>query len=77
MTTHRLAFLTRLRTIHTTTEFLSFPYVAIKNLEAARVMMISPAVRFTVGDDPYTFTLFSGAAEVVAAAREASAAAAA
>jgi hypothetical protein len=36
-------------------------------------MRISPAVRFQVGEDPYVFTLFSGADQVVAAARKASA----
>ncbi len=33
VTTHRLAFLTKITTITTTTEFLSFPYADIKQLE--------------------------------------------
>ena len=73
VTTHRLAFLTKVRTVATTTEFLSFPYADIKHLETTRVMRISPAVRFQVGEDPYVFTLFSGADQVMAAARKASA----
>jgi hypothetical protein len=73
VTTHRLAFLTKITTITTTTEFLSFPYTDIKQLETTRVMRISPAVRFQVGEDPYVFTLWSGADQVVAAARRASA----
>jgi hypothetical protein len=72
VTTHRLAFLAKIMTITTTTEFLSFPYADITHLEATRVMRISPAVRFQVGEDPYVFTLWSGADEVVAAARKAS-----
>src|SRR3974377_2159894 len=40
VTTHRLAFLTKITTITTTTEFLCFPYAAIKQLETTRVMRI-------------------------------------
>jgi hypothetical protein len=77
VTTQRLAFLAKIKTITSTTEFLSFPYPDVTHLEATRVMRISPAVRFQVGEDSYVFTLFSGANEVVAAAREAMADAAA
>ncbi len=69
VTTHRLAFLAKEQSITATTEFLSFPFAAMTNVRTARIMGISPAVQFTTGGKPYTFTLFSGADEVVAAIR--------
>lgn len=67
VTTHRLVFLAKEQAITATTEFLSFPFEAMQNVKAARVMGISPAVQFEVDGRSYTFTLFSGANEVVAA----------
>jgi hypothetical protein len=67
VTSHRIAFLAKITTITTTTAFLSFPYPDIKNPEATRVMRISPAIRFHLGEDPYVFTLLSGADEVLTA----------
>ena len=64
VTTHRVAFLAKVKSVTVTTDFLSFPFEAISNLSATRVMLISPAVRFEVGGKPYVFTLFSGASGV-------------
>jgi hypothetical protein len=67
ITNHRLVFLTKLKTIVTTTDFLSFPLELIEGLEATRVMLISPAIRFRLQGREYTFTFLSNAAEVVSA----------
>jgi hypothetical protein len=64
VTSHRLVFLTKQKTITTTTNFLSFPLEMIEELEVARVMLISPAIRFRVKGNLYTFTVLSKAVEV-------------
>jgi hypothetical protein len=75
VTTHRLAFLAKEQAITATTDFLSFPFASMANLRTARVMGISPAVQFDVAGKPFTFTLFSGASEVVGAIQQQRAAA--
>jgi hypothetical protein len=70
VTTHRLAFLAKVRSMTTTTEFLSFPFAAVSNLKATRVMGMSPAVQFDAAGKTFVFTLFSGAADVVSAVEE-------
>jgi hypothetical protein len=67
VTTHRLVFLAKEKSITATTDFLSFPFAAMTDVRAARVMGMSPAVQFQAAGKPYVFTLFSGADEVVAA----------
>lgn len=64
VTNCRLVFLSKVKTLVTKTDFLSFPLELIENLETTRVMLISPAIRFQFQTKPYTFTLFSGADEV-------------
>jgi hypothetical protein len=75
VTTHRFVFLSKLKSVTVTTDFMSVPYAEMTNLRAARVMGISPAVQFTAGGKTLTFTLLSGAEEVVAAMQGARAAA--
>ena len=69
VTNYRLVFLSKLKTLLTTTEYLSFPYELIENLEATRVMRVSPAIRFKVEGRPYTFTFFANAEEVLQAVK--------
>jgi hypothetical protein len=65
VTSHRFAFLTQIKTIVNTTDFLSFPHELIQAPRATRVMLVSPAVQFDVQDTTYTFTLFANAQAVV------------
>ena len=67
VTTHRLAFLAKVKAFTATTEFLSFPFTEMKNVRATRVMGISPAVQFETAGKTFVFTLLSGANEIVAA----------
>ena len=67
VTTHRLAFLTKVKAFTATTDFLSFPFAGMSNVRATRVMGISPAVQFEAAGKPFVFTLLSSADEVVAA----------
>ena len=67
VTTHRLAFLAKVKAFTATTEFLSFPFAEMQNVHASRVMGISPAVQFEAAGKVFVFTLLSGADEVVAA----------
>jgi Bacterial PH domain len=64
VTNHRLVFLSKVKTILTKTDFLSFPVELIKDLETTRVMLVSPAIRFKFEDKVYMFTFFSNATEV-------------
>ena len=65
VTNQRLVFLSKLKTITTTTEFLSFPLELIEDIKATRVMFVSPAIAFHVAGVKYMFTFFSNAGEVV------------
>lgn len=65
VTNQRLVFLSKLKTLTTTTEFLSFPLELIEDITATRVMFISPAIAFQVAGVKYMFTFFHNAAEVV------------
>jgi hypothetical protein len=67
VTTHRLAFLPKLKSVTVTTDFLSFPFADMSNLRTTRVMGVSPAVRFDAGGKHFVFTLFSGADDVIGA----------
>jgi hypothetical protein len=67
VTSHRLAFLAKVKAFTATTEFLSFPWTEMQNVRAARVMGVSPAIQFEVKGKPFIFTLLSSAEEVVAA----------
>lgn len=71
VTSHRLVFLTKLKTILTATDYLSFPLEMIENLEVTRIMLVSPAIRFRVNQATFTFTLFAGAKEVALAIEQA------
>jgi hypothetical protein len=71
VTNHRVVFLAKLKTMTTTTDFLSFPLELMDDVRATRVMFISPAMAFTVEGVPYKFTLFGGAAEAVLAVNSA------
>ena len=65
VTNQRLAFLSKLKTLTTTTDFLSFPLELIEDIQATRVMIVSPAIAFRVAGVKYMFTFFRGAHEVV------------
>ncbi|PRR82666.1 hypothetical protein [Clostridium vincentii] len=65
VTNYRLIFITKLESTFTKTGLLVFPLNLIENLEAKRVMLISPAICFKVQGTVYMFTLFSKAKEVV------------
>ena len=65
VTNQRLVFLSKLKTLTTTTDFLSFPLEMIEGIEATRVMFISPAIAFRVAGVKYMFTFFSNGGEVV------------
>jgi hypothetical protein len=67
ITTHRFVFLSKLKSVTVTTDFMSVPYAEMHNLKTTRVMGISPAVQFVAGGKVLTFTLLSGASDVVAA----------
>ncbi|MEJ0058708.1 MAG: hypothetical protein WDM79_03540 [Terricaulis sp.] len=67
VTSHRLAFLAKVKAFTATTEFLSFPLPQMRGVRAIRVMGISPAVQFEVAGKTFIFTLLSSAEEVVAA----------
>jgi len=75
ITTHRFVFLSKLKSVTVTTEFMSVPYAELTNVRTTRVMGLSPAVQFDAGGKTLTFTLLSGAEEVVAAINGARAAA--
>jgi hypothetical protein len=65
ITNHRIIFITKMETVFSKTGVLIFPLNAIENLEAKRVMLISPAIHFCFEGKLYVFTMFSGANEVV------------
>ena len=69
VTNHRMVFLSKITTIATTTDYLSFPIELIEGLETTRVWLISPAIRFRVQGDEYMFTFLTNAEEVTAAIR--------
>jgi hypothetical protein len=77
VTNHRFVFLSKVESITTTTEFLSFPLESIEEAAATRVMWISPAVRFKVAGRVYVFTFFANAQVVLSTLRQAQAALAA
>lgn len=64
VTTHRVAFLAKIKSVTVTTDFLSFPFETIGNVQKARVMLVSPAVRFEAAGKEYVFTLLSGSQTV-------------
>lgn len=67
VTNYRLAFLSKVKSITVETDFLSFPFDQMADVRTARIMWVSPAIRFEVAGRPYVFTFFSGAADVKAA----------
>lgn len=67
VTTERLAFLAKLKSITVTTDYLSFPFEDIRNLAVTRVMLVSPAIKFDVRGQPFVFTFFTNAEEVASA----------
>lgn len=67
VTTHRLAFLAKVKAFTATTDFLSFPFAQMKNVRATRIMGLSPAVQFEAAGKTFVFTLLSSAEDVVAA----------
>jgi hypothetical protein len=67
VTTHRLAFLAKEKSITVTTDFLSFPFAEMANLRITRVMGISPALQFDTGGRHFVFTVLAGADDVAAA----------
>ena len=70
VTSHRFAFLTKVDSITTKTEFLSFPLEMIDGWEETTVWKVVPAVQFQVAGKPYTFTLTSKSSDVTQAARK-------
>lgn len=71
VTNYRFVFLSKIKTVLTVTDFLSFPYEAMKDLNVTKVMHISPAIQFTVDGKLYIFTFYSKADEVLAAINKA------
>jgi hypothetical protein len=69
VTNHRLVFLSKITTITTTTDYLSFPCEMIEDLETTRVWPISQAIRFQVQGKEYVFTFLINANEVADAIR--------
>jgi len=67
VTTHRFLFLSKLKSVTVTTDYISVPFADMSNLHTKRVMGISPCVAFTVAGRPLEFTLLAGADEVLAA----------
>lgn len=67
VTTHRFVFLSKLKSVTVTTDYMSVPFADMSNLHTKRVMGISPCVAFTAGGRPLEFTLLAGAGEVLAA----------
>ncbi len=65
LTSQRLVFLSKQKTFTSTTDFLSFPLEMMVGIAATRVMMISPAVVFSVDGVSYTFSLLRNAHELV------------
>jgi hypothetical protein len=70
VTSHRFVFLTKVETMTTTTDFLSFPLEMIEGWEETTVWKITPAVRFRVEGKLYMFTLTMKSSEVTAAAKK-------
>ncbi len=64
VTNHRLVFQAKLKTLFTQTDFLSFPFEYIKNLEVTKVMFVTPAIKFEAQGKSYVFTFLSNAEEV-------------
>lgn len=71
VTSHRLVFLAKMKTVASTTDYLSFPLGLIDELEATTVSWVSPAIAFHVNSTKYMFTFFAGSDEVVDAIRSA------
>ena len=67
VTTHRFVFLSKLKSVTVTTDYLSVPFADMTNLHTKRVMGISPCVAFTAAGRPLEFTLLAGADEVLTA----------
>ena len=67
VTTHRLAFLSKVQSFTATTEFLSFPFADMAKLRATRVWGITPAIRFEAAGKTFVFTLLSPARDMVQA----------
>ncbi|MGI9027051.1 MAG: hypothetical protein ACR2GP_16025 [Burkholderiaceae bacterium] len=61
VTNHRVVFLAKIKTVVTTTDYLSFPIEMIEDLKATRAMLVSPAIRFRVREQDQVFTLLSNA----------------
>ncbi len=61
VTIHRVVFLAKIKTVVTTTDYLSFPIEMIEDLKATRAMLVSPAIRFRVREQDQDFTLLSNA----------------
>ncbi|MES2774727.1 MAG: PH domain-containing protein [Bacteroidota bacterium] len=59
LTTHRLIFLSKVKTLLTKTDFLSFPFEFIQNMEKIKIWLITPAIKFSVGDNVFIFTFLS------------------
>ncbi len=67
VTTHRFVFLSKLKSVTVTTDYMSVPFADMSNLHTKRVMGISPCVAFTAAGRPLEYTLLAGADEVLAA----------
>ena len=70
VTSHRFAFLTKVETMTTTTDFLSFPLEMIEGWEETTAWKVVPAARFRVEGKPYMFTLTMRSSEVTAAVKK-------
>lgn len=71
VTNYRFVFLSKVKTVLTVTDYLSFPYTVMQDLEVTKVMHISPAIRFKVNGKLYVFTFYSKADEVLTAINKA------
>jgi len=67
VTTHRLVFLSMLKTLTSQTDVLSFDVNTISDLHETRIMFVSPAIDFYADGRRLVFTFFKNAKEVVEA----------
>lgn len=71
VTNYRFVFLSKIKTVLTVTDYLSFPFTVMQDLEVTNVMHISPAIRFKLDGKLYVFTFYSNANEVLEAINKA------
>lgn len=59
VTTHRIVFLAKIKTMFTKTDFLSFPFEYVENIEKTKIWLVTPAIKFTTTNLPFIFTFLN------------------